>query len=219
MVSARSLLKFRTLRANLRSVLFCALLLLGHVIITTLSALVHSFESSADIQVLLATLPRMTIPRLSGLIFITLLWQGFILFELADTRVADQSVTLSPEEQNEKAVLVNEPTGSVKEEEEEGLVLFTSTVMEFVVGVVVAGLWTAAIPSLQHLCNVFSSQLARDLLILRPLLIIAYTCTILLNLQIPLEIARRAARRDLTGRWWTAAVGEWAGRIQLEEKA
>ena len=84
----------------------------------------------------------MTIPRLSGLIFITLLWQGFILFELADTRVADQSVTLSPEEQNEKAVLVNEPTGSVKEEEEEGLVLFTSTVMEFVVGVVVAGLWT-----------------------------------------------------------------------------
>lgn len=120
----------------------------------------------------------------------------------------------------------------------------------------------AAIPSLQHLCNVFSSQLARDLcesttfatypgrgmceegppnlgkskqamlpgacyspnttntpVILRPLLIIAYTCTILLNLQIPLEIARRAARRDLTGRWWTAAVGEWAGRIQLEEKA
>lgn len=54
---------------------------------------------------------------------------------------------------------------------------------------------------------------------LKPIFTVIYLTTVALNLQVMLELARRAARRDLTGRWWMAAVGAWGGRLQLHEQA
>ena len=56
-------------------------------------------------------------------------------------------------------------------------------------------------------------------MILRPLLIIIYTCILALNVQVVIELARRAARRDLAGKWWAVPVGAWAGRVHFEERA
>ena len=102
----------------------------------------------------------MVVPRLSGLIFITLLWQGFILFEQADARadavfkrevqrLKGEQAYLLPKsvEKEEMAGAKGEGEGEGEGEreedyEDEGVMVFTTTWMEILLGGVVAGLWT-----------------------------------------------------------------------------
>jgi hypothetical protein len=86
----------------------------------------------------------MIVPRLSGLIFITLLWQGFILFEQADVRSEEgmkREVRVASGGAGEKMSLLGKSKLEEEEVEGDGAVVFTSTILEILLGLAVAALW------------------------------------------------------------------------------
>ncbi|WVQ80336.1 hypothetical protein IAT38_002441 [Cryptococcus sp. DSM 104549] len=191
---------FHPIRFGLKAVNLSALLILGHILLTTSAHSPQALHQTPDLPAALSVL--------SALIFLTLLWLSFTLLEGSDLGVRPTV----PRRRGRYS------PGEEEEEEEQGMV-FCQTWIEGGAGLLALYFWIVYREQAQLVLSTYSAEIAKEFILIPITYHLNLLSLSLLNIHLLCAIVAHARRVGLAevcaDTFWTGRMGWWVGHVRL----